>query len=69
MLESIIMLLIYICLFALAVVLVYWVLQSIGVVLPPQAIKIIGIIFALIVVLLLVRIVLSGGGLALPGLH
>lgn len=67
MIESIIMLLIYIAIIALVFYLVIYVLGVIGVALPPKVIQIIWLIFALIVVLWLVRVLLSGGGLSLPG--
>lgn len=60
MLETVITLLIYICVIALVVYLVLWVLESIGVALPPMVVKIIWVIVILLVVLLLFR--------ALPGL-
>lgn len=66
MLESIIMLLIYIAIVALVFYLVIYVLGVIGIALPPKVVQIIWLIFALIVVLYLVRMLLSGGGL--PGL-
>lgn len=67
MIESVIMLLIYVCILALVVYLVIWVLGQIGVSLPPQVIKILWVIVALIVILLLARILL-GGGMHLPAL-
>lgn len=68
MLSSVIMLLIYICIFALVVYLVIWVLRDvIGVPLPPKVLQILWVIFALIVILMLVNLLMSGnGGLRLP---
>lgn len=60
MLETVITLLIYICIIALLVYLALWVLESIGVTLPPMVVRIIWVIVVLIVILLLFR--------ALPGL-
>src|SRR5437588_797087 len=58
LLDSVIVLLIYICIFALVVYLVLWVLQQLGIALPPMVIKIFWIIVALVVLLMLVRMVL-----------
>lgn len=67
MLEAIISLLIYVCIFALIVYLVIWVLGIVGVPLPAKVIQILWVIFALIVLLMLVRMFLGGGWhLALP---
>lgn len=60
MIETLITLLIYICILVAVVYLVLWVIASIGVPLPGQVIKIIWIIVALLVILWLVR--------SLPGL-
>lgn len=57
MFESLIMLLIYICLVVGVAFLVIWVLGQIGVPLPAQVIKIMWVIVALICILLLWRIV------------
>lgn len=63
MLEAIIMLLIYICVIALVIYLVVWVLQTVvGIALPGKVIQILWVIFALICILLLARILLSGSG-------
>jgi bacteriorhodopsin len=62
MLESVITLLIYICVVALVIYLVIWVLSSVGVSLPPQVVKILWIIFALIVLLMLLRLLLPHSG-------
>lgn len=63
MIESLITLLIYVCILALVIYVVIWVLGEIGVTLPPQVVKIIWIIVALIVLLWLARVVLSAGGI------
>lgn len=64
MIESIIMLLIWVCVLALVVYLVLWVLGALGIPVPAQVVKIVWIIFALIVLLLIVRMLL--GGVAWP---
>lgn len=61
MLEAVITLLIYVCILALVFYLVIWVLGIIGVPLPAQALRILWVIFALIVILMLVRLFLGGG--------
>lgn len=66
MIESLILLLIYICLVVGAAWLVLWVLQQMGVPLPPMVIKMFWVIVVLIVILLLWRMVgpsLSSGHL------
>jgi hypothetical protein len=64
------MLLIYLCVLALVIYLVIYVLGVIGVPLPPKVMQILWVIFGLIVLLLVVRMLLSGGGsLSLPGFH
>lgn len=65
MIESVISMLIYICLLALVVYLVIWVLEVVGIALPPKVIQIIWIIVALVVILLLVQTFLPGGHLRL----
>ncbi len=55
MVESVIVLLIYICLVVGLVGLVIWVLGQIGVPLPAQVVKIMWIIAALLILLLLWR--------------
>lgn len=61
MLESVITFLIYICVVALVIYLVIWVLRDvIGLPLPPKVIQILWVIFALIVLLFLVRLLLPG---------
>lgn len=55
MIETIITLLIYICLVVGACWLVMWVLEQLGVTLPAQVVKIFWVIVVLIVILLLYR--------------
>jgi hypothetical protein len=57
MFESLVMLLIYICLVVGGAFLVIWVLGQIGVPLPAQVIKIFWVIVALIIILLLYRMI------------
>jgi hypothetical protein len=61
MLETIITLLIYLCILALCVYLIIWVLGVIGLNLPDQVIKILWVIVALVAVLFIVRALLPGG--------
>jgi hypothetical protein len=69
MLESVIMFLIYVCIVALVFYLIIWVLGAIGVSLPDIVIKILWVIFALIVILFLVRLLLPmAGGRRLLGM-
>jgi hypothetical protein len=58
--ESVITLLIYVCLLVLCAYLVIYVLGALGVALPPKVVQIIWIIVMLIVVLMIVRMLLSG---------
>lgn len=67
MLESVITLLIYVCVLALVIYIVLWVLSQVGIALPPQVVKIIWIILALIVLLWFLRIFLGHG--VIPGLN
>ena len=60
MIESIISLLITICLIALVVYLVIWVLGVIGVPIPEKVIQILWVIAALIILLMIVRTLLPG---------
>jgi hypothetical protein len=55
MIESLIMLLIYVCLVVGACWLVIWVLEQLGITLPPQVVKVFWVIVVLIVILLLYR--------------
>jgi hypothetical protein len=62
MIEGLIMLLIYICVLALAVYLILWVLEIIGISLPPKVVQIIWVIVILIVILLILRLLLPSLG-------
>jgi hypothetical protein len=63
MIEAIIYALIYICLLALVIYLILWVLGTVaGVALPPKVIQIIWVIFALVCILILVRLLLPHMG-------
>ena len=63
MIEAIIYALIYICLLALVIYLIIWVLNTVaGIALPPKVIQIIWVIFALICILILVRLLLPHFG-------
>lgn len=63
MIEAVIYALIYICLLALVIYLVIWVLQTVaGIGLPAKVIQIVWIIFALICLLILVRLLLPHMG-------
>ncbi len=66
MIESVIMMLIYICIIALVFYLVIYVLGVLGVPLPPKVMQILWLIFGLIVVLWLVQVFLGGGVIHLP---
>ena len=66
MIEAVIVALIVIAVIALVVWLIIWVLQSVGVPLPAQVIKIIWVIFALICILILIRMMLPAAGIRLP---
>ena len=63
MIEAIIYALIYICLLALVIYLILWVLGTVaGVQLPPKVIQIIWVVFALVCLLILVRLLLPHSG-------
>jgi hypothetical protein len=63
MLESVIMFLIYVCVIAIIIYLVIWVLRDVlGLPLPAKVIQILWVIFALIVILFLVRLILPLAG-------
>lgn len=73
MFESVIVLLIQVCLLAAIVYIVIWVLSILGIELPPKVIQILWVIVALIVILLLYRVLspmLHGGKILglVPGL-
>ena len=55
MFETIIMLLIQLCLFAIVCYIILYVLAAIGVVIPPKVIQLFWVIVALIVILILYR--------------
>jgi len=66
MIASVITFLIYVCLLAIVIYLVIWVLRDVvGLPIPEKVIQLLWVIVALIVILWLVQMVLSGGG----GLH
>lgn len=67
MIESVIYLLISICVLALVIYLVIYVLRDVlGVPIPAKVIQILWVIVALLVILWLVQLVLGGGGFHLP---
>ena len=66
MIEAVITTLIYVLLLAAAIYIVLWVLQTIaGVTLPEKVVQIIWVVFALICLLLIVRLLLPGLGIKL----
>lgn len=65
MIESVIMMLIWLCVLAIAIYLVIWVLEQLGISIPPQVMKIIWVIVVLVVVLMLVKNVLPSLGVRL----
>lgn len=65
MVETIIMLLIQICILVAVVYIVIWVLGIIGVSLPERVIQIFWVIVALVVLLLLFRVLMGGGNVLL----
>lgn len=62
MIESVIMMLIYLCLLAVAVYLVIWVLGEIGIAIPAQVMKILWVIVVLVALLMVIRTVLPAMG-------
>lgn len=62
MIESVIMMLIYLCLLAIAVYLVIWVLEQIGISIPANIMKLLWVIVILVVVLMIVRTFLPAIG-------
>jgi hypothetical protein len=70
MLASVITFLIYICILAIVIYLVIWVLRDVvGLPIPEKVVQLLWVIVALIAILWLVQMVLSGGsGLHFPGL-
>jgi hypothetical protein len=66
MLASVITFLIYICLLAIVIYLVIWVLRDIiGLPIPEKVVQLLWVIVALIAILFLVQMVMSGGSLKL----
>jgi hypothetical protein len=66
MITSVITFLIYVCVLALVIYLIIWVLRDVlGLPIPERVIQILWVIVALIVILWLVQMVLSGGSLKL----
>lgn len=62
MIESVISLLIYVCILALVIYLVIFVVRDVlGVPIPPRVVQIIWVIVALIVVLMLLQAISAGG--------
>jgi hypothetical protein len=65
MLESIILVLIYLLIVAAVIYLIIWALQTVaGVALPDKVIKIIWVVFVLVALLLILRILLPSAGLS-----
>jgi hypothetical protein len=58
MLESVLMMLIWLCIIAIAVYVVLWVLGEIGIVLPSVIVKLIYVIAVLVVLLIVARTLL-----------
>jgi len=67
MFESIIMMLIWLCLFAIVVYIVLFVLGEVGIALPPKIVRLFWVIVALIVVLFMFRIL--SPSLHFPTMH
>lgn len=61
MLESVIVLLIYLALIAIVLLAVVWALGEIGVALPPKIVRLLWLIVALIALLLIIRVLTSSG--------
>lgn len=55
MIESVITMLIYLCLLAIAVYLIQWVLGQLGIVIPENIMKILWVIVVLVALLMIVR--------------
>ena len=62
MIESVIMMLIYLCLLAIAVYIVVWVLGELGIAIPAQVMKILWVIVVLVALLMIIRTVLPAIG-------
>ena len=70
MFEAIIMMLIYLCLFAVIVFVVLYVLGQIGIVIPPRVLQLLWVVAALVVMLLIFRMLAPAlGGLHFPAAH
>ena len=67
MIETVIVMLIYLCILALVLYLVVYVVGELGIPIPPKVVQIILLIVGLLVVLWLVQTFI-GGGLSLPSL-
>ncbi len=67
MIETVIVMLIYLCILALVLYLVVYVVGQLGIPIPPKVVQIILLIIGLLVVLWLVQTFI-GGGLHLPSL-
>jgi hypothetical protein len=69
MIESVILSLIYILVIAAVIYIILWILSTVaGVQLPEKVIQIIWIVFALVCLLILVRLLLPGLGVKLGAL-
>lgn len=66
MVETVIALLIYICIIALVFYLIVYVMGVLGIALPPKVLQILMVIFALIVILMLYQALIGAGGIRLP---
>lgn len=66
MVETVIALLIYVCIIALVFYLIVYVMGVLGVPLPPKVLQILMVIFGLIVILMLYQALVGGGGIHLP---
>ena len=69
MVETVIALLIYVCIIALVFYLIVYVMGVLGIALPPKVLQILMVIFALIVILMLYQALVGGGGFHLPALR
>ena len=68
MLESVIVLLIYLCVLAIVFYIILWVLGEIGIVIPPQILKLLWVILVLVAILMIARALLPhAGSLSLGG--
>lgn len=68
MVETVISLLIYVCIIALVFYLIVYVMGVIGITIPPKVVQILMVIFALIVILMIYQALVGGGGFHLPAL-